>query len=327
MGEQDRRAGDEQALGESDQTHSDADQTWADHDQSDAEQDQLSSDEDQLAADRDVADGVDPRTHERTSAARARSSRDRAEVGRLRDETAQARDETSTARDRTAEIRDRLIEESAERTGVDDIARELLRRAQADRQQAALDRARAAADRQRAAADRQQAALDREAALRERAEVRSDLARAGTDELTGVWTRPFGLATIKREIERVRRSDERLVLAFVDVDGLKEVNETRGYAEGDRLLRLVADTLRRYTRPYDVLVRYGGDEFLCALTGISVDDANGRLQAVAGALSAADERHSISFGVAAHEPADQVADLVGRADMALLTVRQARERR
>jgi len=65
-----------------------------------------------------------------------------------------------------------------------------------------------------------------------------------TDELTGGWTRRLGLEEISRELERAHRTGFSLVLAFIDVDGLKQVNDSQGHLAGDTLLRLVGETLR-----------------------------------------------------------------------------------
>jgi GGDEF domain-containing protein len=103
---------------------------------------------------------------------------------------------------------------------------------------------------------------------------------SGTDELTGVSRRGAGLAAIGREINRVQRVGGELVAAYVDVDGLKATNDTRGHAAGDALLIAVADSLRACLRSYDVITRVGGDEFVCALPGIAVDQARRRFEAV-----------------------------------------------
>src|SRR5438552_15052647 len=96
---------------------------------------------------------------------------------------------------------------------------------------------------------------------------RSDnLKLATTDELTGGWRRKLGLEEVSRELERAHRTGAGLVLAFVDVDGLKAVNDSQGHLAGDALLRLLGETLRANVRPYDVIVRYGGDELLCAMS-------------------------------------------------------------
>ena len=78
---------------------------------------------------------------------------------------------------------------------------------------------------------------------------------------------------MSREIERARRTGSKLTIAFVDVDRLKELNDTAGHPAGDRLLHLVVVTLRANMRSYDVIVRYGGDEFLCAMPNLAEDGA------------------------------------------------------
>ena len=148
---------------------------------------------------------------------------------------------------------------------------------------------------------------------------------AATDQLTGAWSRRFGLVEVAREIERARRTGCKLTLAFVDIDGLKEVNDSSGHAAGDRLLHLVAVTLRANMRSYDVIVRHGGDEFLCAMPNVAADGARSRLETIAVGLTAVDSGHSISFGLAEHEPADGLEELVARADADLMNVRRRRQ--
>ena len=115
-----------------------------------------------------------------------------------------------------------------------------------------------------------------------------------------------------------------LTLVFIDVDGLKEVNDTLGHTEGDRLLRLVADTVRANVRPYDVVVRYGGDEFLCAMPHFSRSGASERMKQIVETLRAADTHHSISFGVAEQVETDGLEELISRADSDLLETRRVR---
>ena len=86
------------------------------------------------------------------------------------------------------------------------------------------------------------------------------------DSLTGVWLRGPGLAELQREIDRVRRGSGRLVVAYVDVDGLKAVNDTTGHAAGDAILQYAVGVLHAHLRSYsELIVRLGGDEFLCAM--------------------------------------------------------------
>jgi diguanylate cyclase (GGDEF)-like protein len=320
----------ERTLRDRDQTLSDEDQTWSDHDQTGSDRDQRSADEDQQASDEDFAAGGDATTHERTTSARARTEQDRDSVAGAREETAHGRLRTAEDRDRLAESRDRHAERRDVTAGPDVLSddatnEDILLRAERDRARAAADRAKAADDRSRASADRQEAAHDRAEATRANAEARQNLVLAATDEVTGAWTRKFGLAGVTREIERAHRTGGRLTLAFIDVDGLKRVNDEHGHAAGDRVLKLVVETLRSNLRPYDVIVRYGGDEFVCAMPNLSVAAARERMDRIATLLTAANEGHSITFGLAEHEPADGLAELISRADAGLLEIRRARE--
>lgn len=252
-------------------------------------------------------------------------------MARLRDETAASRLSTGDERDKTAEIRDQEAEERDRQARAADApvdgdatVEDVLLRAERERARAAVDRARAAEDRARAASDRDAAARDREEAHRAQAEARHNLVLAATDELTGTWTRKFGVASVAREIERAHRTGGRLILAFIDVDGLKEVNDKQGHPEGDKLLRLTAETVRTNVRVYDVIVRYGGDEFLCAMPGLTLDAADKRMESVAAKLRTADPQHSISYGLAKHDPGDELDELVSRADADLLERRRSR---
>ena len=311
---------------EQDQTASDRDQTWADHDQTSSDRDELSALEDQDSADADVAAGSDRVAYERTKSARERTSRDRDEVGHLRDEAAAERFAAAAERDRSADLRDDAADARdrlAHGAETDVGLREMLLHGERDRAIAAADRARAADDRAKAAADREDASRQRAEAFEAQAEARHDLLVIATDELTGAFNRKFGLENITREIERARRTDDSLTLAFVDVDGLKAVNDAEGHQSGDRLLRLVVDTMRANVRPYDVIVRYGGDEFLCALPHLGGAVARGRLDTIAAALAAANAEHSITFGLAEFDPAEGLEELIGRADSDLLATRRS----
>jgi diguanylate cyclase (GGDEF)-like protein len=317
----------DQTWSDLDQTASDRDQTWSDRDQSSSESDQRTSTEDQLASDKDLAAGGDPETHDRSERARAHTQYERELISGLRDEGAEARRQTAEARDLAAARRDRLAEARDAAGDMDDAATEashggIQSRAQQNRARAAAERAQAAADRARAAEDRAEAARERADALRHRAAAADDLRLATTDDLTGARTRRFGLEEISRELERAHRTGARLLLAFIDVDGLKQVNDEEGHLAGDALLRLVGSTLRANVRPYDVIVRYGGDELVCAMPNLSLPEARARFGTIAATLTAVNPEHSITFGLAEAEPADDLEALIAHADADLLRARQ-----
>jgi diguanylate cyclase (GGDEF)-like protein len=159
--------------------------------------------------------------------------------------------------------------------------------------------AQAATDRLKATEERALAAYDRVQAARDRAQAALDRAASEIDELTHVRRRGPGMEQLQREVDRARRSGETLVVAFVDVDGLKHVNDTRGHLAGDALLVAVADALRQCLRSYDLVMRFGGDEFVCALSNTTVADARARFTEVSDALAQSLVGGSVTVGFAA----------------------------
>ena len=133
------------------------------------------------------------------------------------------------------------------------------------------------------------------------------------DDLTGAFNRGPGFAELTREIARARRMGKPLTLAFVDCDGLKRRNDTQGHAAGDRLLQEAADAMRSHFRPYDLLIRYGGDEFVLVLSDMVEAEARARFSKVNEDLAASQDA-SVTVGVALLTDADQPEDLLRRAD-------------
>jgi len=338
---------DEQTIAELDQTSSDADETNSESDQTSSEQDQSASDQDglqaaadqrtsdrdQLAADRERATQPDFDSHDaydasradriaatvervETAKARARTAEDRSESAVARDETAHLRDLGAEARDRAAAQRD-LIAARLDRDGAP------LTSAQAARQHAAEVRARAAAERARSAADRESAAADRAAAARDRKLAEEELKQAQLDPLTGAYGRKLGMVALAREINRARHGTGRLVLAFTDVDKLKQLNDSQGHAAGDALLREVVAAMQAHLRSYDPVVRVGGDEFVCALGDCTLQDARRRFHEIQSTMRQTRPAASISVGFAPLRSSDTLEQLIAAADAALYEVKHA----
>ena len=115
-------------------------------------------------------------------------------------------------------------------------------------------------------------------------------------------------------------------MTFIDVDGLKTVNDTSGHAAGDQLLRDVGEALRQGLRSYDLVLRYGGDEFVCALSDVELEHAERRLAEVREVLRQSSSHGSIAWGLAALEKDDTLDALVARADSALGSARRSQRR-
>jgi diguanylate cyclase (GGDEF)-like protein len=236
-----------------------------------------------------------------------------------RDQSSALRDQVADSRDREAERLD-ASEEVADRhtQGVE----ELRGRGRSTRQRGAEDRAEAGRDRENATGDRERAVDDRERSGGDRLRAAHDRDVAGTDELTGAKRRGAGLEALDKEMQRARRESDSLVAAYIDVVGLKALNDAEGHAAGDALLRDVADGFRRHMRPYDLFVRLGGDEFLCALPDVTEAEARKRFDAVLGELQKSDGS-SVTIGYSELRDGDSPDDLVSRADVAMLAQRTA----
>ena len=211
----------------------------------------------------------------------------------MRDAAAATRDQRATIRDSTA-------------PGVD----------LSDR--AAIDRMLAARDRAAAALDRREAALDRQRAT-------EYLRRAYRDPVTGVLQREAGRDQLSQRIGQARRTDAPLLIAFLDVDRLKELNDTQGHSAGDRLLRELGAALRTGLRTYDLAMRYGGDEFVCALSDSGRDDARRRFEQISRSLAAAVPGAAFSVGLVDLRAGEQVDDVIARADREMYTVKRANQ--
>ena len=111
--------------------------------------------------------------------------------------------------------------------------------------------------------------------------------QATTDPLTGVATRRTILETLDRELERSLRVGAPCAVVFVDLDHFKGVNDTHGHAAGDAVLRQAAATMRSTLRPYDLIGRYGGEEFVVVLPGCDAAGAQAAAERLRASIAAA----------------------------------------
>jgi len=144
------------------------------------------------------------------------------------------------------------------------------------------------------------------------------------DELTGLYNRRGFLALAERQLKLARRSGRSLLLFFIDVDGLKGINDVYGHNEGDAALKCTAEALETTFRDSDVIARFGGDEFAVLAieaTGQSEAAIRERLTEYLNSTKPQDfdYKFSVSLGAARFDPWNptSIRELIAEADGAM----------
>ena len=313
-----------------------------DRDLTGVDADQLVADRDRAVRDRDPALGADAAVREFSRDIRRRAARQRENTARARldaaaerDRIANARDLAALARDQAAAARDLAMAQrdfaDEQYAGVRAITgAEIVMRAAAERRRAAERRAQAAAHHALAAQDRLAAAQDREQAAREREQALADresLARqpvvVATDALTGARPRAAGLVDLDHELQRCSRTSGLLVIALVDVVSSTTPDDSQNQVADDEVLVRVATLIHEHLRAYDLIIRLGASEFLCAMSSMTLPVARDRFAKIATALAAAAPGSgTIAAGFAVLTSHESAPELIARADSDLFATRR-----
>ena len=144
------------------------------------------------------------------------------------------------------------------------------------------------------------------------------------DHLTGLANRRYFEMSCHMKMEEMRRYGWSFGLQFIDIDKFKRVNDVYGHDIGDEVLKVVAETLMKNVRTFDLVARWGGEEFMVITVNVNEE----RLLAIANRFRALIEQSSYtigddiimvtaSFGAAVVDPADTVSTLIKRVDQLL----------
>ncbi len=151
------------------------------------------------------------------------------------------------------------------------------------------------------------------------------------DSLTGILNRGEVFDSLRRELDRARRSGKPVSIILADVDHFKDVNDTLGHPFGDEALKEIARRFRSKLRLYDSLGRYGGEEFLIVLPDcdlmsalIRADELRTRIGSEPIVFSGTSRSITVSMGVAlsADQASDDITALLSRADRGLYAAKR-----
>jgi len=151
--------------------------------------------------------------------------------------------------------------------------------------------------------------------------------QAGVDYLTGVANRKCFYELTAKEIDRCKRHKHPFSLAFLDFDNFKQINDRFGHRTGDRVLRNVAETVKKNARSSDTVARFGGDEFVVLLTETGPEGSLDYIKRISNHVSDTLRKNSwpvtVSFGVATfNTPPSSVDEMIEKADKLMYSAKK-----
>ncbi len=146
------------------------------------------------------------------------------------------------------------------------------------------------------------------------------------DTVSGALNRRGIESRLGLELKRIERGGQKLSVALIDIDYFKVINDTEGHAAGDHALRKVVSSIATQLRAYDVLGRFGGDEFLLILPQTAIRDALTVAERVGNSariLTGKGPTLTLSIGLSEAVPGERAISLLARADQALYDAKRA----
>ena len=147
---------------------------------------------------------------------------------------------------------------------------------------------------------------------------------ARTDFLTGISNRRNAIDKMQEELSRFNRSGESFLLLMVDVDNFKNINDVYGHECGDYVLKHLVDLIQSVLQKYDMIARWGGEEFLIMLPGTDIDKAKIVAEKISSCVRSQAFNYksrsfvvTITIGVAQHRAGEDLDSVIRRADEAM----------
>ena len=156
---------------------------------------------------------------------------------------------------------------------------------------------------------------------------------AHTDGLTGINNRQYFEQLAAAEMEKAKRYKTGLSMVMVDIDNFKAINDVQGHMTGDRVLQAFAGILASNIREFDILGRYGGDEFVILLPSTNGAEVQSMLNRIQEALKKVNipnegEPMEVAFcsGIAEMKPDDTLETLEDRADRKMYLLKRKKNK-
>lgn len=161
-----------------------------------------------------------------------------------------------------------------------------------------------------------------------RRNLEQGLSMALVDPLTGVFNRRYLDTRLEKAVQRAQQSSKPISVMMLDIDHFKNINDTYGHDVGDRVLKEVAKTLQVSIRPFDLLARIGGEEFIIVMPDTDLETATGasdrlrkKIESLGIVPADATQKIAVTVSIGCadvrHHQKEKVASVLMRADKAL----------
>jgi diguanylate cyclase (GGDEF)-like protein len=161
-------------------------------------------------------------------------------------------------------------------------------------------------------------------------QIAQKLAKAYMDSLTGLYNRKHFYKLANVDIERALRTNRSIYAAMLDLDFFKNINDTHGHAAGDAVLRTTAGVIRQTIRSYDLLGRYGGEEFVLLITDLDgpvtrrlMERIRENMERCVTNYEGAELKVTCSIGLAKFSEGDSLEAAIKKADDALYAAKNS----